>query len=92
MLKEVGKIAGVNLIIVLFYTAFSYAISPKNNHDYSFLIFMMMFIAAQAFINLVLSIIFFVKGDTAKGLAFLLSIGVVLVLGFSSCFGVGSTF
>lgn len=90
-MKEVGKIVGINFAIVLIYTALCYAASPKSNHDYSYLIFMVLFIAAHAFINLVLSIVFFVKGDTAKGLGFLISIGAVLVIGFSTCFGVGST-
>lgn len=92
MLKELTKIAGINLAVLLLYTLICYSASPHNNHDYSFLILMMMFIGAHAVVNAILAIIFFIKGDSAKGLAFLISIFVTLVIGFSACFGVAGTF
>lgn len=51
------------------------------------LIFLAILIALHAFGLLMLSIYYFVQKDQTKGKDYILSMGLVLLIGFSTCYG-----
>jgi hypothetical protein len=89
--KQLKKIVGINLVILLVYTILIqvWEISGEgiDHAGLATLIFMMIAIGAQVAINLIISVIYFLKNNSDLGKAFLLSTIVVLLVGFSSCWG-----
>ena len=83
-MNKFGKIVGGNLLILLIYTLSSHIFFTQLNR----LILLAVMIVIQVVLNLIYCIVNFSKGDTELGKAFLLSTGLVLVIGFSTCIGV----
>ena len=81
------KILGINLLILLIYTLVINFTASGNQKHYDILFFLAFSIAAQVVINIILCIVYFTKKNNQLGKAFLLSAGVVLVVGFSACMG-----
>lgn len=82
------KILGINLIVLLIYTLLSLAISgTEYEAGMSFGIMMMLAVPAHAAINLILAVVYFIRKNNAAGLACLISVGGVGLIGFSACFG-----
>ena len=84
------KTGGFNLGILVVYTLLFSALSKGKDWQLSFMILMAVLIGIQVVLNLIISIIFFVKKDKLRGKNFLLSALIVLVIGFSTCFGIAS--
>lgn len=92
-MKNLGKIIRINLLVLLGYSLLFIlmSIGARNSGDMyqgmDFAIYMMIFIALQVLVNFILMIAKFVQGEKETGLSFLVSLFVVAVVGFSSCFG-----
>ena len=84
------KIGGYNLLILLIYTLFVSVIATGNQRQMGFMIYMAMLIAVHVGINFIVSLIFFAQRNKIMGRNYLLSALLVLVIGFSTCFGVAS--
>ncbi len=78
-----------NLLILVFYTLGS-GLMTKGIYDFP--LFMMMAIGLHVVVNIITAIVFFVKKRADLGGAFLLSAGLVLVIGFSFCMGGANMF
>jgi len=89
-MNSLKKIAGLNLLILLIYTLLVSVLSAGNQWQMSFMIFMAMLIAVHVGINFIASLIFFVQRNRNMGRNYLLSALLVLVIGFSTCFGIAS--
>jgi hypothetical protein len=89
-MNELKKTGGYNLLIMVAYTALFSVLSTGKEWQLSFMILMAALISIQAGLNFIVSLIFFVQKDKARGRNFLLSSLIVLVIGFSTCFGVAS--
>ncbi|MEZ5042997.1 MAG: hypothetical protein R2828_24085 [Saprospiraceae bacterium] len=89
-MSKTGKLIGTNLLILLVYSLIG-AGSFLNSHDQyaglGFGMIMVMAIGIHVFALMIISIVLFVKKDKARGRDFLISMFVVLLVGFSACFG-----
>lgn len=90
-MEQLKKIVGINLGIMLIYTILMQAWAQlSGGTEYmsiGVLIFSMYIIAAHVAINLAIAIGYFFKSNHDMGKAFLLSTLIVLLVGFSSCWG-----
>ena len=87
-MNKLGKVAGINLLILFVYMILIYFTNSGGGEaELAIALLSSLCIGLQVFVNFVLGIVFFVKSDRVAGRAFLLSAVVVLVVGFSSCFG-----
>ena len=85
-----GKLIGINLLILLIYSALFLGGFWTDKGQYAgmgFGIFMMMAIAIHALVLLIIGIVLLVRKQRERGLAFIISMFVVLLVGFSACFG-----
>ncbi len=91
-MNEIKKVVGINLIVMLVYSLLLRMPSFYQHRDKSWAILggMAWMIILQLVINLILAIICsnIKKGKLAK--AFAISMGVVLVIGFSTCWASSS--
>ena len=87
-MNNLKKIAGVNLLILVIYLGiFGVMIAQASGEDgLGPLIFGILILGLQVFINFVVAIVKFFKKE-ADAPAYLISAVVVLVIGFSSCLG-----
>jgi Na+/H+ antiporter NhaC len=94
-MNPLKKIAGINMIILLVLTIISGLTVLGENGQYKGLgamILMAIGIGLQAGILFLVSLIKFGTKKKEDGRAYLLSSLLVLVVGFSACFGLGSLF
>lgn len=97
-MKNLGKIIGINLGILLAYTLvfFLFSYNGSSSGDgyagMGFAFGMMAAIAVHALVNLIIMIVKFVQGQREVGLSYLTSMFVVAIVGFSSCLGGSSLF
>lgn len=85
-MKTIGKIAGINILLLLLFMVF--IIADSNGGDNSAFLFTYAFvIAALAAINGIAGVIQFIMGHNDLGKACLISAGLVLLIGFSTCYG-----
>ncbi len=82
--SKIPQVLGYNLLILAVYTLAS---GLANRSEYDYPIFMMMAIALHVAVNVITAIVFFIRKRSDLGGAFLLSAGLVLVVGFSLCMG-----
>jgi len=75
------SIVGINLIILTVYTLLSTAIGGIGDGS----LISCWIMGLQGFICIICSIILFVKDDSKKGKSFLLSAGLVWLIGLSTC-------
>ncbi len=80
-MSQIKKILGINLLVLLVYSI-SIQIFCTS---YDLFILPAMMILFQVVLNLFLSVANFGRGEKERGKAFLLSSGLVLVIGFSIC-------
>lgn len=84
-MKAIKTSAGINLLILLMYTL---VISLYSGDNALVILFaLLVLVGIHVAVNVVLAIVFFVRGEKPRGKAFLLSALIVLVVGFSSCWG-----
>lgn len=81
----------VNLLILIGYTLYV-NLSAENGGDRALgiLIILAFLIGIHVFINFIISIAAFMRKDKATGKTFLLNAGIILLVGFSSCWGSAS--
>jgi hypothetical protein len=88
-MNKIKKIIGINLILLLVYSCFIPRLMiDAKDHESSIgvMIFLVFATAVQVGSNTILSIIFFINRNKELGNAYLISSGIVLLIGFSSCF------
>ena len=84
-MKSLKKIAGINLVLILVYSALiRLVIGTGNNQALGLMILSAFAIALHVLICVIVSA---VHKDKDMGKAWLLSAGIVLVIGFSVCLG-----
>ncbi len=82
-MHKLDKTVGGNLLVFLIYTlCFHFFFNPSDRLSMSVAMYLI-----QVIVNLIFSIVNFVRGNIELGKAFLLSSGLVLVIGFSICSG-----
>ena len=81
------KVAGINLLILLIYTILVNVGSTGRDRGMQIMFMLMILIVLHVAVNFIASLIFFAKRDKVTGRNFLLSSLIVLLIGFSSCFG-----
>lgn len=90
-MEQIKKIIGINLIILLAYTIIIQLMaqlqSDPSHKGLIILIITLYALIAHIGINVLISIIYFFKDGSDKGKAFMLSSLVILLVGFSSCWG-----
>jgi hypothetical protein len=88
-MKDIRKIVGINLLVMLVYMILINVTSLGQERQLAVLVFSAFAVGIHVAISILVSVIFFIqKNPRAK--AFLLSAGIVLVIGFSSCLGSAS--
>ena len=83
----IKKIAGYNLLLLLIYTIAIRFSFTGNEKSLGILIVSAIVISIHVLINLIICLIYYSTGKKELGKAFLLSSGIVLLIGFSSCWG-----
>lgn len=89
-MKEVKKITSVNLIILLIYSIIIRLLLSTGHNDgklVGVLALSAVLIILHVFINLVVMIVYYAKKNNSMGKAWLLSAGILLLVGFSACLG-----
>jgi hypothetical protein len=86
-MSDIKKIVGINLFIMLMYMLLINITSLGQERTLAVLVLSALAVGIHVFISVLLSVIYFSKKDNSKGKSFLLSAGIVLVIGFSSCLG-----
>lgn len=90
-MKQNKKIIWINLALLLTYTLIiQYANEAQNDqmqNPFFVLAYSMYAIIAHIGLNLILAIGYYFKEDKTKGNVFLLSSLIILLVGFSSCWG-----
>lgn len=81
------KILGVNLIVLIAYSLIIRGLSTKPYRNLNILMISAVLIILHILVNLIIGRVFYSKGEMEKGRVFMLSAGIVLLIGFSSCWG-----
>jgi uncharacterized membrane protein YozB (DUF420 family) len=89
-MNDLKKTGGYNLFILVVYTILVSVFSKGNQWQMNVMILLAMLISVQVGINLLLSLIFFLKREKVRGRNFLLSAFLILIIGFSTCYGLAS--
>jgi len=89
-MTSLKKVAGINLATLVAYSILSNVGSTGNERQMQVMVMMAFFICIQFGINLLVSVIYFIKGNRVVGRNFLLSSLVILVIGFSACWGLST--
>lgn len=92
-MNKIKRVGGINLIILLVYTALAGLIGLGEHGQYKGLgtmIFMAFAVGVHTAILLLISLIRFIGKDRESGRAYLLSSLLILLIGFSACFGVAT--
>ena len=89
-MKNVKTIVGINLLVILAYSILL-RISVNNGHNpvasFGILLGSAISVGVHVLVCLVIATITFSKEDGQLGKAWLLSSGIVLLVGFSACLG-----
>jgi uncharacterized BrkB/YihY/UPF0761 family membrane protein len=83
----IKKIAGVNLLILVAYTLIINLISQGPERGMSIMILMAFWVGLQVVVCFLGMVYGFVNKNKPLGRAWLLTGGIVLVVGFSACLG-----
>lgn len=90
-MKHLGKIAGYNLLAILVYSILIRAVSgggsSHGDQNLGILLFSAIAVGIHVLVCLVMSAITYSGEDKALAKAWLLSAGIVLVVGCSACLG-----
>ena len=87
-MQEIKKVVGVNLLIFVAYTVLShFSSSSRDGGGDGNLMISGLAIWIQAPVNFFLCLNNFSKGKKELGRAYLLSLSLILLIGFSTCFG-----
>jgi hypothetical protein len=90
-MKSFGKIAGINLAIVLAYSALARLLvsgtQGSNDRSMGLVLFSAFAVGAHVIVCVGAMIGFFASGNGEKGRSWLATAGLVLLIGFSVCLG-----
>ena len=87
-MKPLNKIAGVNLLIILIYSVvIRIAVGRGGQGSMGILIFSAVAVGIHVFFCLIATGIMYIEKKKELGRAWLLSSGLVLLIGFSVCLG-----
>ena len=88
-MKYIGKIAGINLLILLAYMALLFATHQGEGHEWqmAFIMYGMLLIVAHVMVAFVVSLVYFIRKNDEMGKAWILSSLIILLVGFSACMG-----
>lgn len=88
-MKKLEKIAGINLLIMLGYAALVFAMTEREDRHAGlvFSIFYGFILAAHVFTLIVIAFVRVAGEKNTDAWAWLLSALIMLVIGFSSCYG-----
>lgn len=87
-MNNIGKIAGINLLIMLAYMAINWSANMGTPEGgLSYMVMAMLLVGAHALIMFIVSLVYFSRKENEIGKAWLLSALIVIVVGFSACFG-----
>lgn len=84
------KIAAYNLIALLIYTVLANVAATGKERQLGVMILLAGLVSLHVAGNLLAAIVFFIQRNNAKSKAFLLSALIVLLIGFSACWGSAS--
>lgn len=84
-MKEIAKVVGINLGVLLLITVVIYVTDTSNHSGFSIL--MMLWIALHTAICLIAAIVLFIMKRPNYGLAFIIAMLIVPIIGASFCFG-----
>lgn len=85
-MESLKKIGGINLLILLIYMGLIHVTSTGPERELGVLVFAAMAIVFHVGVNVLIAIVQFIRKEkNAK--SYLLSAVIVLVVGFSACFG-----
>ncbi len=86
-MKEIAKVVGINLGVLLLVTILLYVTTITGHDKSGFAIFMMFWIALHTVVCLIAAIVLFITKRPEYGLAFIIAMLVVPIIGASFCFG-----
>ena len=92
LMASFGKVAGINLGLMLLYSMLTLGINPTSGHDAPLAVAatMAMFLVVHFFVLLVVSIALLIAGKKSLAKSGFLSLLVVLLVGFGTCIGLTS--
>jgi len=90
MMTDFRKIAAYNLIALLIYTVMANIAATGKERQLGVMILLAGLVSLHVAGNLLAAIVFFIQRNNTKGRAFLLSALIVLLIGFSACWGSAS--
>jgi hypothetical protein len=90
MMTNFRKIAAYNLIALLIYTVLANVAATGKERQLGVMILLAGLVSLHVAGNLLAAIVFFIQRNNAKSKAFLLSALIVLLIGFSACWGSAS--
>ena len=89
-MKYFKVIIGINIGVLLFYSIL-FALTAQGSHAFiGYFISTAVAIGIQVLVNIVLALGSYLKDEKSFAKAYLLSAGIVLVIGFSACTGIGN--
>lgn len=87
-MKSIRKIAGINLVIIIIYSCLIRVISSRgDNMSMSIVVFSAMAVGFHVIFCLIVTGVAYAGRDSELGRAWLLSAGIVLLVGYSVCLG-----
>ncbi len=85
-MNDTKKIAGINLLIMLVYNIVIHFANSGTEKGLGILILCAVLVGIQVITNLILCAIASGMKNSSRSKAYLISSGIVLLIGFSSCF------
>lgn len=92
-MNKVSRVAAINLLILALYTILIHVLSRTGKSGDAGLVILIVSVVPvglHVLVNFILSIVMFIKKNNEAGKAFLLSSLLVLIIGFSTCWGSAS--
>ena len=87
-MKSLKKIAGINLLILLIYSVvIRFAVGRSGDGSLGIMIFSAIAVGLHVVFCLLIAVAMYVEKSRGLGKAWLLSSGLVLLIGFSVCLG-----
>ena len=86
-MKEIAKVVGINLAVLLLATVVIYLSNVRGHENIGFALLMMFWIGLHTVVCLITAIVLFITKRPNYGLAFIIAMLIVPIVGASFCFG-----
>ncbi len=86
-MSKIAKIGGINLFILIAYTLYIHFNALGTEKAMDQMASMAFVVSIHVFLNFIISIVNFARNKEKLGQAYLVSAGIVLIVGFSACLG-----